>query len=313
MTDRPPGSRAAKSILTLLSATDFSEGKLPVVRNFFRVSAVFLFLGITSNTTQASWLDSDYWCRIYGCVVASDGRAWDIYDVYNFSTGRTVSPGSPLIAWSQNPHQGSGTVDSVITGTIDPVSGPGAGQGLMIGIDQDGDGTEDLSIADNTSNGYLDVGDSLSTFSLSPITDVVLTEGVLRHSFYVASRTDFYIYGRASVQSQSGQLASVVTPDQTGLAVSMVRRGNDSGFSFGSNTSNPRFSASSGIDSLQDIWGNATRVAEFRRSGGTRSRNASDVSTQSVRMDFEYRLPEPDFSYGTGALDYRVEYLFYNR
>lgn len=312
MAERFPLSRAVKRFANPLSAGVPRVKKLPFVRNSLRVSAFLLALTL-SNLAEASWLDSDYWCRVYGCVVASDGRAWDIYDVYNFSNGRTVSPGSPLIAWSNNPHQGSGVVDAVNTGTIEPVTGPGANQGLMIGIDQNADGAEDLSVNDNAASGYLDLGDSLSAFTLSPATDIVIKDGVLQHSFYVASRTDFYIYGRAQAQVQSGQLASKVSPDDTGLAISMVRQGNDSGFSFGGNTTDPRFRPISGVDSLQDIWGTPTRIAEFRRSGGTRSGNARDVSTQSVRVDVEYELPDPDFSYGTGSLNYRVEYLFYNR
>ncbi len=274
---------------------------------------ILITLLVMPTASLASWLDSDYWCRVYGCVVASDGRAYDIYDVYNFNTGRTVPVGSPLIAWSNNPHQGSGVVDSVVTGGLNPVAIPDAGESLLLGIDSDGDQQANISVNDTNSNGFLDLGDSLSEFSLSPVSDVVLKNGVVAHSFYVASRTDFYVYGRASLQSHSGQLASEILPEDTGLEVSMVRSGIDSGYSFGSRTANPGFSAASGITSLQDIWGVATRVAEFSRSGGTRSRNSNDVSTQSVRLDFQYDLPEPDFSYGTGSLNYRVEYLFYNR
>jgi hypothetical protein len=266
-----------------------------------------------ADLAYASWLDSDYWCRVYGCVVTSDGNAYDIYDVYNFSTGRTVPVGSPLIPWSNNPHQGSGIVDPLDTGTLTPAQAPGPGQSEMLGIDQNGDLLPDVQFSDSNGNGFLDLGDSVAAFSLNPVSDILWRDGMLRRSFYIASRTDFYLYARSSLRSASGPLATRVTPDQTGLRVSMVQSGNDSGFAFGSRASNPRFRATTGITSLQDVWGNATRVAEFRRSRGTHGSYSSDVAAQSVRVDFEFRMPPPDFSLGTGSLNYQVEYLIYNR
>lgn len=271
-----------------------------------------LTFGLSGNAS-ASWLDSDFWCQVYGCIVVSDGRAFDFYDVYDFSTGRTVRVGQPLIAWSGNPYQGSGTVDPVKTGTLEAMSTPGALQGLLLDIGQNDMGQGEGYINDGNASGYLDLGDSLKAFSLNPMTDVVLKDRAFKHSFYIAARTDFYLYGRASLQSSSGDLQQYINPSMTGIDVSIIRSGVDSGFAFGSATADPDFVPASGINDLDDFWGTPTRLADFRRTSGTWSGNAADVAMQAVRVDVEYQLPEPDFSYGTGELDYRVEYLFYNR
>ncbi len=277
------------------------------------LSILISVLLLPIQSVQASWLDSDYWCRVYGCVVSSDGSAFDIYDVYDFSTGRTVPRGAPLIFYTGNPYQGTGVVNAVKTGTLTPAATPGVNQGMLVDIDQDGDLIADVPTLDGNMSGFLDLGDSLSSFSLSPNSAVILKDRAYTHSFYVASRTDFYIYGRAFLQSQSGDLISAISPDQTGFEIRMVRTGTDNGFSFGTVTANPRFRATRRITSLNDFWGVPTALAEIRRGTGTRGGNSPNVEDQAVRIDMEFQPPPPDFSYGTGELNYQVEYLFYNR
>ncbi|MEL6664337.1 MAG: hypothetical protein AAFR33_15190, partial [Pseudomonadota bacterium] len=40
-----------------------------------------------ADAAAQSFLDSDFYCRTYGCVVVHDGNTFDVYDNYNFSTG----------------------------------------------------------------------------------------------------------------------------------------------------------------------------------------------------------------------------------
>lgn len=287
------------------------QKRLLTISKRFAVSAILLT--IWSGFASASWLDDDYWCRVYGCVVTSDGTAFDIYDVYDFSRGSGVSVGSPLVFWSSNPYQGSGLVDAVSTGTLRPIADPNSSQGSMLGIDQNGDGIADQDILDNNNSGFIDLGDSFLSIPLGISTDVVNGSDANKHSFYVASRTDFYIYGTATLLSETQNMSSNVSPGDTGFAVSMVQQGADGGFSFGNATSNPRFFATNGINDLDDIWGVPTRIAEFRRNAGTRRSNSTDVKNQAVRVDIEFKTPAPDFSYGTGELSYKVVYDFYNR
>lgn len=294
------------------NAGNLSQHKrLLIINKRFAVFAILLTMW--SSGVFASWLDNDYWCRVYGCVVTSDGTAFDIYDVYDFSQGRGVSVGSPLVFWSSNPYQGSGLVDAVSTGTLQPISEPTSLQGSLWGVDQNGDGSAEQELLDNNNSGFIDLGDSFLSIPLGIATDVVNADGANTHSFYVASRTDFYIYGTATLLSETQNMSSNVSPSETGFSVSMLQRGDDAGFSFGSATSNPNFVASNGINDLNDIWGVPTRIAEFRRNAGTRRANSADVKNQAVRVDIEFKVPAPDFSFGTGELKYKVVYDFYNR
>ena len=74
-------------------------------------------LGLSGPAAAQSWIESDYYCRVYGCVVVHDGYSFDVYDNYNFATGGVVGPNERMIAWAGNPFQGTGTVNPVFTGT----------------------------------------------------------------------------------------------------------------------------------------------------------------------------------------------------
>ena len=62
---------------------------------------------------QASILDTDFWCRTYGCVVVSDRNNYDIYDNYVFARNRCcVGRGQPLISYYNR------SEDTFQTGTL---------------------------------------------------------------------------------------------------------------------------------------------------------------------------------------------------
>ncbi len=266
-----------------------------------------ILLSLNSPSIIASVLDTDYYCRVYGCVMVGDGSNYDFYDVYNFLTGGTVPVGGQLIPYN------SATGGVLITGTLTPPVAPGAGQGMLLGVDQNSDDTADIIMLDNNSSGFLDLGDGIAPFTLTPFTDVVLKDRAFEHSIYIASRTDFELFGQASLISQTMNLAAQITPDQTDFQIKMVQQGIDAGLSFGGSTANPNFLATPAITNLNDLWGIPTQLAVFRRANGTRRGNAPNLADQSVRVDFEYQPPIPDFSFGVGELDYQVIYTFYNR
>ncbi len=273
----------------------------------------FVFVAGSSQSALATILDSDYYCRIYGCLMIGDGTAYDVYDVYNFTTGEVVPIGGQLIRWSGNPIVGVGNVDVLVSGTQITAEMPGTGEGVLLGLDQNGDQLADESVQDINETGYLDLGDAMTFASLSSMTTVVLKDRAYKHSIYMASRTDFEMFGQASLLSQSVGFANSVSAVNTGFQISKVQSGSDDGVSFGGDASNPRFRASKGVNNLNDLWGVPTKIAVFRRANGTHRLSASALADQSVRVDFEYQPPMPDFSLGTGTLDYRVEYSFYNR
>ncbi|MDO6460103.1 hypothetical protein Q4485_05310 [Granulosicoccaceae sp. 1_MG-2023] len=269
-----------------------------------------ILCGFAARDAQASWLDDDFYCRIYGCIVVGDGNAYDVYDVYRFSGGGVVAAGEELIPWVGNPYEGGGTVDMLESGTLTPASASFSGD--LLGIDTDGDGIAELSPFDSNNSGVLDMGDSLPAFGADSTVNFSSANGAT-HSLYIAARVDFSVYMRAGVASGEGNLAADMPPESVGFAVSVNQQGNDSGLSYGSRAVDPDFYAVSGINSLADIWQIPTEVAQFRRSSGTHSRRATDVADQAVRLDVLFDAPAVGLEAGAGSVEYDIELRFYNR
>jgi len=259
----------------------------------------------------ASWLDTDFYCRVYGCVVVHDGFSFDVYDVYRFSNGGTVAPGQPLVPWSGNPFQGSGTVNPVFTGTRTEgfYAAPVREEGTMVGIDTNGNGRADLEIGDD-GDGVLDAGDSLSAFSLDRRTEIVAEETSAQRSFYVSSRTDFYLAGQVIIEGPGGGLSRPASLDQVALDYRVRNAGNDDGMRFGQAARANRW-RSFGLDTLGALYGQPAYLGEF--TGDIRRRNANTVAEQSVRFDYVYGFEDYDLSMGAGLLSYRIEFTFHNR
>ncbi len=271
-----------------------------------------------SGMASASILDSDFFCRTYGCVMISDGFGTDIYDVWRFAGGGTVPVGSILIPWTGNPIQGFGSVDIVETGTTTPIptSLPAAGNGTQLAVD--GSGMGNISIIDNNSNGYLDASDSLTAFSLTNTTDIVYQDNTLPHSVYLTSRnTAFDMRARSSTDSTSSDYGATVSLSDVSFGVSITQSGTDAGTSYGSRANNGGFSAIGGINDLGDFAGGAyTAIALFTNAAGIRNQsdNANNhVYRQSLRFDMSYGYPALDLSQGAGSIQFRVEYAPYRR
>ena len=269
--------------------------------------------GLTPSAS-ASWLDSDFYCRTYGCVVVHDGFTFDVYDNYVFATGGTVPVGGRMIPWTGNPFEGSGGVNPVLTGsrTEGLHAVPLQDQSVLLGFDTNGDGIPDRLPLDANSNGFLDAGDSLDPFALALDTNLVAADTSAQRSFYLSSRTDFYLTAEARMLGPSGGLNAPGQLDNIGLQYGVTRRGNDDGMAFGANTRNGNYIRQLGaIDDLGDILGTPTRILEFRNS--IRVRDAASLPSQSVRFDYVYGFGNYDLSMGEGHLQYEIEFDFYNR
>ena len=108
-----------------------------------------------ASPALASFLDSDFYCRTYGCAVVHDGQNYDIYDNYVFSRGRCcVAYGAEMLPYS------SRFGDFNLTGTLNTHQGPNSGQGMMFGVTQDGTTISNAVLDDG--DGYLDADDSFS-------------------------------------------------------------------------------------------------------------------------------------------------------
>ena len=286
-----------------------------IICNCFVLTALILH----GKALHASFLDSDFYCQTYGCAVISDGFGSDIYDVFRFAGGGTVPVGSPLVAWTGNPIQGAGSINIIETGTTTPIptSLPAASNGSQLAIDSNGDGVGNILISDNNSNGYLDVADSFSSFTLNNSTDVVFKDSTVLHSFFLTSRnTRIEMRARATIDSSSSEFGSAISLSSIPFSISITRPGNDSGISYGSRASNGNFSAVAGINDLGDISAVYTPIATFNRAAGIRrqSDNANNhVYRQSLRFNLIYSYPALDLSQGEGAIQFRVEYAPYKR
>ena len=244
---------------------------------------------LSAPGASASWIDSDFYCRVYGCVVVHDGFSFDVYDNFVFATGGTVPAGDRMIPWTGNPFQGAGGVNPVITGTRNEGfhTVPLEDQSVLLGIDTNGDGIPDRLPNDGNSNGFLDAGDTLDPFNVSLSTDLVAADTSAQRSFYLSSRTDFYLTAEARLIGPTNNFNTANLLNRVAFDYGVTRQGVDDGMAFGADTRNGNYIQSlTNIDTVGDLFGSPTQIMEFRND--IRLRNAADLPSQSVRFDYVY-------------------------
>jgi hypothetical protein len=255
----------------------------------------------------ASFLDTDFWCRTYGCAVVHDGQNFDIYDNYIFAQNRCCIPvGTAMIPFSSR----FGTFN--LTGTLSTHQGPNNNQGMMIGITQNGS-TISQSINDD-GDGYLDAADTLNAaFVINPNTDIRL-DGPGRqysHSFFITSRnTHFSMRARSSITNSTLDFASTLGLDDIQIEPRVSAFGNDAGYRYGRRARTSQINISPGINDLGDLQGAPTRLISFNRNAGIRRRNGN-INDQTIRLDFIYTMPQYDLSMGIGSMDIAMVFDFY--
>lgn len=269
--------------------------------------------GAGVSPAHASWLDSDFYCRVYGCVIVHDGRTFDVYDNYNFDTGETVPPGGRMIPWTGNPFQGAGEVNPVFTGTR--TEGfhrvPLQEEGVLLGVDQTGSGEIDLG-PDANQRGFLDASGVFTPVTLSGESMLVAQETSALRSFYLSSRTDFFVAAQARVLSSGSALDIRERLSDIALVYDVTLSGNDDGMAFGANARRGNFARQVGnVDDLGDIAGAPTNIMEFRND--IRRRASTSLPSQSVRFDYAYGFEQYDMSMGAGHLRYEIVFEFFNR
>lgn len=273
-----------------------------------RISMAGLALASLASSAHASFLDTDFWCRTYGCAVVHDGVNYDIYDNWQFDTNSCCVPiGGQMIDFYTR--AGNTNVTGFLGGTQS--TRPDANQGFMFGITQDGS-TVNTSIVDD-GDGYLDASDTFGAFTLNPNTDIRL-DGPGRsysHSFFISSRnTRFSLRALASITNATGDFSNTIQLGDIKLTPSFNAAGNDGGFQFGSRANTANIQIVDGVDDLGDLTGMPTQIMNFGRRQGIRQRNG-DIDEQTIRLDFLYEMPEYDLSMGTGSLNVDVAFDFY--
>jgi len=279
------------------------------VRPSLQFGLCFAVLSIVSGwqtTAYASFLDSDFWCRTYGCVVVHDGQNYDIYDNYLFAQGQCCVPnGTPMIPYSRQFGEFN------LTDSLDANQAPNADQSMMFGIAQNGVITQSLQ---DDGNGFLDAADSFASgFVMNATTNIAL-DGPGRqysHSFFITSRNvRFSLRGLSSINSATQDFANTLSLSDINIDAAVTRRGNDDGFRFGRRATTNNITVYNGVTDLGDLQALPTRVFQFNRFAGIRRRNG-DLNEQTIRLDFLYTMPDYDMSMGVGSLNIDVLYDLY--
>lgn len=260
-----------------------------------------LALWLAAVPAQASFLDTDFWCRTYGCAVVHDGRNYDIYDVWQFDTSSCcVLPGGEMIAF----YGRAGT--PLVTDTLDLAGpGPGAGESLMLNVSGGAAFTDD-------GDGVLDASDMLAAFALDTGTALGLADDARRysHSLYISSRnTRFSLRGFARAEAAEGGIGARVGLGDIRLTPALTPSGNDQGWRFGELASVEGIEIAD-VRTLGDLAAGPTPIATFGRARGIRLGNG-DINAQVLRLDLAYELPPYDLSMGTGELAVDVEFTMF--
>ena len=256
-------------------------------------------------TAHASFLDTDFWCRTYGCAVAHDGQNFDIYDNYIFATNRCcVAVGSQLIPFSNN----FGLFNE--TGSLNKHTVPNSNQGMIIGVTQNGTLSQSLN---DDGDGYLDAGDSFGVFQLNSSTDIAL-DGPGKsysHSFFITSRnTRLSLRAIASIANSTQDFANTLSLNDIKIDAGFTRTGTDGNFRFGRRATSNNITILSDVDDLGDLQATPTKMFQFNQASGIRRRNG-DLNEQTIRLDFLYTMPDYDMSMGIGTLNIDMVFGLY--
>ncbi|MEM1148942.1 MAG: hypothetical protein AAGI03_00055 [Pseudomonadota bacterium] len=270
-------------------------------------------LGAAPASVAQSWLDTDFYCRVYGCVIVHDGFTFDVYDNYKFAGGGTVQPGEAMIPWTGNPFQGVGQVNPVITGerTEAFTLAPLVDESSVIGVDLDGDGALEFQPTTNAS-GFIDASSVLSSFSVGPSTRVGAVETSSQRSFYLSSRTDFFLNARVVQTGTDGIATDPEAFERILFEYDLTLSGNDEGMAFGADAHQGNsYLRPEPVTTLADLLGRATVLFEVTRD--VRQRRSDSLPQQSIRFDYVYGFDAYDLSMGAGSLRYQIEFDFVNR
>ncbi len=268
---------------------------------------------VAGGNAQASFLDDDFHCQTYGCVIVHDGENFDVYDNFNFATGGVVPPGGRMIRRVDAALPGLADVNPVVTGTLSPGDDafPGEGEGALLGFDGNSNPNDPVDVLpSNDTNGLLDAGDVFGPVELRRNTSIGLVENEFERSFFITSTTDFFLGARVVVSGQ-GDLADPSSLENTALEYRTRTRGSDGGLRFGRDARRGGFRRLGSFRSLDDLFGSTRLIAEFRRD--IRRRASDSLADQSIRFDYVYGFETYDLSLGSGELNYTIEFDVFNR
>ena len=264
-------------------------------------------LGSYSNA-YSSIIDDDNDCRTNGCAIISYGAGnFIIYDNVN-ADGSEVNAGEPMVPRMTSP----GIVN--VTGTLNAATVPDLNEGVLLGFTEDGTSISQ-AVADVDMDGFLDAGDTMiGPYSVSATTDIILDPRSQRysHSFFITSRnTRMSLRARVTEIEFTDDFAQTIAPSDILLTSSVTPQGSDGGFNFGTRANSGNVQINAAVNDLGDLSTLPTTMIEFDRQNGIGKPNG-DLAEQSIRLDFEYTMPDYDFSLGKGSMMVKLEFDLYN-
>lgn len=287
----------------------------------FKKIITSLFLSLLSLNSKASFIDTDLYCVLYGCVVVSDNNTSNVYDAYDFLLLFVIPVGGQLKFSSNNPVVGSGTVDPLFTDTNTNVSSMAANQGNRLQV------TNPLSggVFTYPSSGLLDASTTLTKFGIQSTTRLDyapaaspanLGDNPQSHSFYISSRgVTFNIRANATVLSNNGEFSSNVPTSNINFILNLTGSGNatNNGQSFGMNTSsNYNYTNVTGL-SLSSLTTNPIVGAFNGANIYSPANSGASIYSKSVRLDALYTLPAFSLSQGSGTINWNIAFSFWRK
>ncbi|MEP1230628.1 MAG: hypothetical protein ABJG88_08120 [Litorimonas sp.] len=273
---------------------------------------------LLAGTAYASVIDRPFF-QVLGVVVvwggtdfADNGGTAPVVSDFVLLTPASGSAGADLIA---------GDVFSVVTGSLDSISGSSTGADGTTVVDPITGATTGGTFTDGgTTAGVLDAGDTLAAFGLDANTDVA--GGLVashNSSFYVASNAAFDIFAQTTNVVATGDFGTNGL-DESNISFAMdITVAGDDGLAFGTNAQDPSTGGNgieAAIDSLDDL---NTQSKVF--DGGQRTAaSVGNLAAQSVRFDSVYSLDSDtgtagiqgyDLSQGVGTLSADVTYTVF--
>ncbi|QTA77988.1 EF-Hand-containing [Desulfonema limicola] len=257
------------------------------MKTFFTLCIMLFFMpGISSAETWK--FEDDPACELFGCVIVHNGQDARIYLLNG-------APGTPAEFYAGRESENIRSIESGNNGNA------GA---FMLGIDTTGDGKVNIRASDLNNSGFLDAGDYLQGFQLTPLTNPALASRRIKHSYRIASNARFALYARLNRFEAAEHIKQSLTPEKISFQMNV-----HTNLEKDQNTSLPgNVRKTPGISTLADIQAIPVKTAEFDpiTSAG------ADLRQSSLYIINTYEFPGYSLADGYGSINMEINYIIYN-
>lgn len=271
---------------------------------------------VTATSAYASIIDRPFF-QVLGVVVVWGADGFDatsnapVVTDFVLLTTASGTAGADLIGGA------AADGNTVVTGTLDPISSTGANAGVPgASVVNPVTGATSGGALTENGNGVLDAGDSLTAFGVDAATDI--TGGLVnshRSSFFVASNAAFDIYAETSNVVATGDWNGTLDESDISFSMGLTVADAAAPLPFGSAAQSPMggTGVSTGLATLASLPAPGTPTKVFGGNQRTAATPGS-LTEQSVRFDNTYELGGGtgyDLSDGVGTLQADVTFTIY--